>query len=342
MGPVDDDLFVEIKFYTFMRENLQEHNTLGGTFEALNRSIVHKVERASVEKIRDGYLMFDVLSTKEYDFSCVKCGYHPDVLVADLNRKLAFRCDMNEVEDVDDPDQETAGDVDCDRFWSDIECNILASAFSKTKLSKYSIKPSFKHWSPYMGPNTRKSNILLNTEYKKLNRNTGEINSEFLKEMTEERFLDLICQKTHKELKKIAQDMNMTHLSGKSKFDILNDLKKNFSADNQNFGKLFIKLGGFSGGYLTYNCIHGIAYYLKMPIRAEGARDYVDGLLSMKHLPKVTVIDMPHILVRHSKTRQKDIIRTKSGNSEGELFFLHLMVEQGIATTKENATCKRE
>ena len=96
----------------------------------------------------------------------------------------------------------------------------------------------------------------------------------------------------------------MTHISGKSKYEILNDLKKNFSENNENFGKLFLKLGGFSGGYLTYNCIHGIAYYLKMPIRAEGPRDYIDGMLCMKHPPKVTVIDMPHYLVRHSKSRQ--------------------------------------
>ena len=28
--------------------------------------------------------------TVEYEFSCVKCGHHPDILVADLNRKLPF------------------------------------------------------------------------------------------------------------------------------------------------------------------------------------------------------------------------------------------------------------
>ena len=317
---VDDNLFVEITFLKFLKENMQEHNTIGGTIKALNNSH-NKMNQVSVEKIRAGYFMYDVLSTVEYEFSCVKCGHHPDILVADLNRKLAFRCDLNDVEDVDDPDDETAGDVDCDEFWKNVECGILASAFPNAKLEKYTIKPSFKSWSPYMGKGTRKGNMLINSEYKKLNRKTGEIDSEFLKEMSEDRFFDLISQKTHKELKAIAKEMKMTHLSGKSKYEILNDLKRNFSANNENFGKIFLKLGGFSGGYLTYNCIHGISYYLKMPIRAEGPRDYIDGMLDMKHPPKVTVIDMPHYLVRHSKNRQADIRRTKSGNSDGELFY---------------------
>ena len=279
---VDDNLFIEISFLKFLKGNLQEHNTIGGTIKALNDSRKKK-DQIKIEKIRIGYSMFDVLSTFDYEFSCVKCGHHPDILVADLNRKVAFRCNMEDIEDVDDPEDETAGDVECGEFWKKVECGILAEAFSNNKLQKYTIKPSFKNWSPYMGKNTKK--------------------------------------KSHKELKAVAKDMKMTHLSGKSKFDILNDLKNNFSEKQENFGKLFLKLGGFSGGYLTYNCIHGVSYYLKMPIRAEGPRDYIDGMLCMKQPPKVTVIDMPHHLVRHSKNRQSDILRTNSGNSLGELFY---------------------
>ena len=59
-----------------------------------------------------------------------------------------------------------------------------------------------------------------------------------------------------------------------------------------------------------------------MPIRSEGARDYVDGLLSMKNIPNVTVTDMPQLLVRHAKTsRKSDILRTGHGNEKCELFF---------------------
>ena len=316
---IDDKLFVETRLYMLMKENLQEHNTISGTVEALNRVCGTKVD---AKKVVDGYFMYDVLSTEDYPFYCVQCGHHPHILVADLNRKVAFQCNLNDVEDVDDTESDTVGDVDCDKFWKDAECNILASAFPDSVSTKFSIKPSFKNWSPFMGKKTRKSNILLNTEYMKLNRKTGEINPEFLKEMNEERLFEIISDKTYKELLTLAKEMNMTHLSKKNKRDILKDIYDKLQSKNQNMKKMFLKMGGFSGGYLTYNCVHGISYYLKMPLRSEGARDYVDGLLSMKHIPNVTVTDMPQLLVRHAKrSRKKDVRRTKSGNNKDELFF---------------------
>ena len=33
---MDDNLFIEIAFLKFLKENLQEHNTIGGTIKALN------------------------------------------------------------------------------------------------------------------------------------------------------------------------------------------------------------------------------------------------------------------------------------------------------------------
>ena len=317
---VDDDLFVENRIYMFMKENLQEHNSIGGTVKSLNR-LPGMTKKLDEKRILDGYFMFDVLSTNDHPFFCDQCGHHPHILVADLNRKLAFRCDMDDVEDVEDINDETAGDVDCDKYWADVECNILASAFPGSVKTKFSIKPSFKYWSPYMGKNTRKSNILLNSEYRKVNRKTGTFDSEYLKELSEERLFELVSQKPLKVLKNIAKDMKMTNFSGKNRRELLNAIQSNLPGDNQSIGKLFLNMGGFSGGYLTYNCIHGISYYLKMPIRAEGPRDYIDGYLSMKHPPNVTIIDMPHLLVQHSRSRENDIIRTNSGNDEGELFF---------------------
>ena len=316
---IDDDLFVEMRLNLFLKENLQEHNSIGGAVASLSR--LPGMTKLNEAKILDGYFMFDVLSTTDCPFFCAQCGYHPHILIADLNRKLAFRCDMDDVEDVDDINDETAGDVDSDKFWTDIECSILASAFPGSVKTKFSVKPSFKYWSPYIGKNSRKTNIMLNTEYKKLDRKTGTFDPEYLKELTEERLFELVSQKPLKVLKNIAKEMKMTNFSGKNRREILKAIQTNLSGDNQSFGKLFLNMGGFSGGYLTYNCIHGISYYLKMPIRTEGPRDYIDGLLSMKHLPNVTIIDMPQHLVKHSESRQNDILRTNNGNEAGELFF---------------------
>ena len=43
------------------------------------------------------FLLFDVLITKNYDFHCVVCGYHPWALVMNVNKKIAFKCAANEV-----------------------------------------------------------------------------------------------------------------------------------------------------------------------------------------------------------------------------------------------------
>ena len=38
----------------------------------------------------NGYLMFEALTMRDYDFSCNLCGFHPDVLCFDLCKKTAF------------------------------------------------------------------------------------------------------------------------------------------------------------------------------------------------------------------------------------------------------------
>ena len=41
------------------------------------------------------YLTFDVLSSGEY--FCNICGHHPWALVMDLNKKICFKCPVNEI-----------------------------------------------------------------------------------------------------------------------------------------------------------------------------------------------------------------------------------------------------
>ena len=40
-------------------------------------------------------------------------------------------------------------------------------------------------------------------------------------------------------------------------------------------------------------------YALKFMIRAEGPRDYVDLLLSMRYQPNVVLVDMAHMVAAH-------------------------------------------
>ena len=50
-----------------------------------------------------------------------------------------------------------------------------------------------------------------------------------------------------------------------------------------------------------------MVYALKFVLRAEGPRDYVDILLSMKHQPNVVIIDMAHMVAAHGNIRKPDM-----------------------------------
>ena len=49
---------------------------------------------------------------------------------------------------------------------------------------------------------------------------------------------------------------------------------------------------------------HKVVHVLKFVLRAEGPRDYVDLLLSMKHQPNVVIIDMAHMVAAHGNIRK--------------------------------------
>ena len=48
----------------------------------------------------------------------------------------------------------------------------------------------------------------------------------------------------------------------------------------------------FSGGIVHFRCVHGICIYMKCLMRQESARDYIDGILALKHRPKVFISDI--------------------------------------------------
>ena len=95
-------------------------------------------------------------------------------------------------------------------------------------------------------------------------------------------------------------------------------IKTAILTDDSKFRKIFSNIWGNSGGWLTFSCPHGVVYYLKFLLRSESSRDYIDGLLSMKHIPNVVVIDMAHIIAKHALVSRRDV--QKCGyNEEGIL-----------------------
>ena len=73
---------------------------------------------------------------------------------------------------------------------------------------------------------------------------------------------------------------------------------------------------------MSFSCPHGIVYYLKFLLRAESCRDYVDGLLSLKHQPNIVIVYMAHIVANYANnTRKEDNRKCGKADEEGRLFF---------------------
>ena len=50
------------------------------------------------QTIPNAYLLFKVLATKTHDFKCSVCGNHLWMLITHVNRKIAFKNNVEEVE----------------------------------------------------------------------------------------------------------------------------------------------------------------------------------------------------------------------------------------------------
>ena len=201
-----------------------------------------------------GYILFEALLNNLYSFYCNSCGYYPWILVMDLNKKIAFKCAFEELEDGEEP-KDT---VDCDKFWENVELNAVANAFPDRKIKSLEIKPRLNCWSPYLGKATRHGNNLLNTEFKKVNKSTGKLEAD-CRFMTEERILEMLSSEKLKKVKSVAKSCNIATKG--SKLDILLKIKEVINKNDAKFKKVFSKLWGHSGGWLSFSCPHGIVYY---------------------------------------------------------------------------------
>ena len=85
--------------------------------------------------------------------------------------------------------------------------------------------------------------------------------------------------------------------------------------DGKKIRKIFSKIWGHSGGRLSFSCPHGVVYYL-----SESSCDYVDGLLSVEHLPNITAIDMVYVVANHALVSRKEDVMKYGYDQNGILF----------------------
>ncbi|KAL1261244.1 hypothetical protein QQF64_006509 [Cirrhinus molitorella] len=105
---------------------------------------------------------FEALTDHEYTYSCVKCGYHPAVVVMDLHKKAAFNMPVS---DIPAPPPEYDGRVNMKDFWESVTAEIVCRGLLGSDCQNpFLVSPSYDYWAPWIGPRTRKEDTVLNTE----------------------------------------------------------------------------------------------------------------------------------------------------------------------------------
>ena len=97
----------------FLRESIRNHVAVGTICTILECILKVKIDFPSV---LHAYSHFEALSDRPYAFNCVQCGYYPPILIADVNRKVAFKCRTTN-QDLPDEFNKDSDVVDCPEFW---------------------------------------------------------------------------------------------------------------------------------------------------------------------------------------------------------------------------------
>ncbi len=127
---------------------------------------------------------FDALTDHQHSFNCVICGYNPSILIMDINRKVCFKCPTDDLQLPDNYDQEQSDLVEADKFWDSVEKATILRCFPDRTVRDYEVNPNLIKWAPFVGTNSRRRDLLYNTEDRKVKKDTGEM-EEDCREMTE-------------------------------------------------------------------------------------------------------------------------------------------------------------
>ncbi|KAJ8023112.1 HMG domain-containing protein 3 [Holothuria leucospilota] len=304
----NDIFLISLELLDRLEKGLECSIALGRHTELISKQLNIDIRP---QNIINAFMHFQSMCKRMYHFNCVICGYHPEVVILDVDKKGAFRCNIS---DVELPDESEESDIeDCDLFWDDVEKNMLATGFLGQDVNNpYDVGPSYTHWSPYIGRNTRSDTRILNTEHRKVHRGSRLLKRE-CREFTQERLIEILYNSNLTYIRQIGIDVGLRGVSKMTKIDIIRKIRDTLSKDDTKFDKLFTKLQGSSGGWASMVCPHGIVYAIKFLLRAESPRDIVDLVQSMKHTPNVVVVDMANMVAAHGNKRFPGMFHPHNG-----------------------------
>ncbi|XP_057712976.1 uncharacterized protein LOC130929649 isoform X2 [Corythoichthys intestinalis] len=215
----------------------------------------------------------------------------------DLHKKGVFNLPVS---DIKEASEDFTGEVDIEHFWDNVQLEMISYGFTPTHAKNpFGVKPNFEYWAPWIGKNTRKSEVVLNTEYEKLSASKSSAETE-VSMVSEDRLVDELMKQKVSTVRKLCKACNLDCRG--SRMDLIIRLREEMKT-RHSYDKIFQKIWGASGGWSVILCPHAVVYSLKFNLRAESPRDFTDLLLSWKHLPNVSVYDFARGLTTHANLR---------------------------------------
>nr|XP_026695482.1 uncharacterized protein LOC101242620 [Ciona intestinalis]XP_026695483.1 uncharacterized protein LOC101242620 [Ciona intestinalis]XP_026695484.1 uncharacterized protein LOC101242620 [Ciona intestinalis]XP_026695485.1 uncharacterized protein LOC101242620 [Ciona intestinalis] len=264
-------------------------------------------ENVPINNIRNGFTHFCAMRDCTYEFSCLKCGFNPQILIGDGNWA---NCCKRPVDAIQSSKENCQDRVNCEDSWENIEKEILGRGLHESANNPFKLDIKYNAVSPWIGKYSRASDYILDTEHKKCSmlKQTKLKPTKFV--VSQEEILDALHKKDAKSLKVLCNQLGVS-CTGSTE-DVVNNLHE-LCLFKDIYPKLFKRIKKCGGGVVHFRCPHGVCYYFKTLLRHESARDYIDGLLSFKVQPTVFVSDIAAQVAHHGENRKQGMFGPNKG-----------------------------
>ncbi|XP_077077485.1 uncharacterized protein LOC143730820 [Siphateles boraxobius] len=295
----NDHLLISLHLCMILRNAIQNHTAVSRILSLLEAT--ENAKFPSHDTVLHAYIHFEALTNHDYMYSCINCGYYPKVVIMDLHKKGVFSVTSNEIKS---PPDDFKGDTNSVSFWELVTQEMVGRGFLQSgRKNPFVVPPSYDCWAPWIGVNTRKSEMVLNTEFAKIQK-TKPCDMLDL-HITEERLGDELFKMKVEAIWKLCKECGLE--SKGSKMDLVLRLRDEMQ-NRSSYDKVFQQIWGASGGWAVITCPCGVVYSIKFNIRAESPRDFADLLLSWKHLPNVSIYDFARGLATHTNLRDPETL----------------------------------
>ncbi|XP_059402932.1 HMG domain-containing protein 3-like [Carassius carassius] len=120
----NDHLLLSLHLCLIFRNALHNHTAVSRVMSILEATA--KAKFPSKDTVLHGYLHFEALSSHDYSYTCINCGYHPKVVIMDLHKKGVFSIPFSEIAT---PPSEFKGDTNIVSFWESVTMEMIGRGF---------------------------------------------------------------------------------------------------------------------------------------------------------------------------------------------------------------------